>query len=881
MTIEKALATRFGLSRLEKDMFSAPDPFFCPAYLWMWNNPVTKEAIVSQLDTIYSQGARGVWVLPVPKEHRAGSNPTNLQPEYLTDEFLRVFEQYVIEMKKRGMKVWLYDEGGWPSGSICGRIVRENPSLAQQHIERQEIRPVYEDSFEVPEDCLAAFMFQGNKLIKRLQPGKREEVVGSGGKYWPTEDVRIELYRIVMREERSFFHPPYPDILNPQTFEVFIRLTHEVYKKWMGEHFGDTIPIVVSDEMNMALPPAWTPGLAEEFKKDKGYDLIEHLPSLFQGEEEQDEKVRIDFFDWCTQRFADNCETIRRWCSENGLMWAGHLGPEDDTLAPYTYGRYLMRVLRSHDIPGTDTIYRQIFPYASSADVDAVHAAGITELKSLNHYFPKYTSSVAHQEGRPWAFTESFAVYGSGLTLGQMKWITNFQYVRGMNLMLASAIYLSSREYHMGSNTRPDFHEMNPLFRYMEIYNSYTARLTYLMSLGQPAVDVAVYYPVWDMFAGGSRVEEIGKSQDRLVQMLFEKQCDFDFIDDDILERETTQVKDGVLEAGAMKYTTIYVSRTKWMKETSRKRLKELVEGGGRVVWVDNEGPDSIDFERLEDHIEPLIGVEPASSAVRVCIRQLENGRIYLVTNEEPAKEIRCRIEFPEQGAVVVKLDPESGKYYRPEGAVRKDGSWEIPLCLPFAGSAVYLFTDEEFAAEAQPAEAGERVLGIDEGWRIRKLRSYRIGEHELEVKELEGEADTAIELGDWVPTLGKEFSGDVEYTVEFECSQEDVERGYMLDLGEVRYACEAKLNGTSLGKRVWPPFAYQMDGLLQEGKNELKVVVTNTLANQYVTTRMFEKFPSNIFGYSWPSLYFERDSVASGLYGPVQVMTQLAESDS
>jgi len=157
MTIEKALATRFGLSRLEKDTFSAPDPFFCPVYIWVWNDVVTKEAIVSQLDTIYSQGGRGVY------------------------EFLRVFEQYVTEMKKRGMKVWLYDEGGWPSGGVCGRVVRENPSLAQQYLEREEIRPVYEDSFEVPEDCLAAFMFQGNKLIKRLQPGKREEVVGSVG----------------------------------------------------------------------------------------------------------------------------------------------------------------------------------------------------------------------------------------------------------------------------------------------------------------------------------------------------------------------------------------------------------------------------------------------------------------------------------------------------------------------------------------------------------------------------------------------------------------------------------------------------------------------------------------------------------------------------
>lgn len=48
-------------------------------------------------------------------------------------------------------------------------------------------------------------------------------------------------------------------------------------------------------------------------------------------------------------------------------------------------------------------------------------------------------------------------------------------------------------------------------------------------------------------------------------------------------------------------------------------------------------------------------------------------------------------------------------------------------------------------------------------------------------------------------------------------------------------------------------------------------------MANQYATTRVFERFPSHMFGYSHPALCFERDSIPSGLYGPVQVNDAVA----
>ena len=394
------------LARFESSMFAEPDPFFGPVYDWMWNDVLTVETIASQLDAMHAQGARGTWALPVPKEHRPGGNPTNLQPEYLTDGFLEVFRQYLLEAKKRDMRVWLYDEGGWPSGSVCGRVVRENPELVQQYLQREEVRP--------------------------------------------------------------------------------------------------------------------------------------------------------------------------------------------------------------------------------------------------------------------WAFTESFAVYGSGLTLGQMKWITDFQYVRGTNLLIPSGVYLSARDHYMAANTRPNFDATNPLSRFVSSHNRYAARLSYLLSLGKPAVDVAVYYPLRDMFAGGRGVEAVGESQDRLAETLLRNQCDFDLIDDDVLERSTTQVRDGALRTGAVEYRTVCVSRTKWMKAASKRKLEELEQSGGRVVWVDSDHAEAIGFEQLRDCVEPLARVEPACSAIRVCARTLTNGRLYFVTNEDPTTGKSRRITFPCR-ETPLRLDPDADADSDPE----------------------------------------------------------------------------------------------------------------------------------------------------------------------------------------------------------------------
>lgn len=54
--------------------------------------------------------------------------------EYLSDEFMHYIEVAVKCAANLGMKVVLYDEAMYPSGSAHGKVVAENPKYAAQGI---------------------------------------------------------------------------------------------------------------------------------------------------------------------------------------------------------------------------------------------------------------------------------------------------------------------------------------------------------------------------------------------------------------------------------------------------------------------------------------------------------------------------------------------------------------------------------------------------------------------------------------------------------------------------------------------------------------------------------------------------------------------------
>ena len=110
--------------------FIAPDVSYAPVYIWVWNDICTRKTIDEQLAEMRKLGIRAFYILPEPKEFRPDSMPTNLLPEYLTSEYFELCAYAIDKGTSLGMNCWIYDEGGWPSGSACGKVVKDYPEYA-------------------------------------------------------------------------------------------------------------------------------------------------------------------------------------------------------------------------------------------------------------------------------------------------------------------------------------------------------------------------------------------------------------------------------------------------------------------------------------------------------------------------------------------------------------------------------------------------------------------------------------------------------------------------------------------------------------------------------------------------------------------------------
>jgi hypothetical protein len=846
------LLTSAAAQDFDPALFRRPPVDFYPSVFWNWNDQMSPQRIREQLKDLSDHQLPALCILPMPRDFRPDTTGNRLDVDYLSPEYFSRFKLAMDEARGLGMKAWLYDEGGWPSGSATGRVVKSDPNLGAQTlvVERRPLAPG--EKVSTPPDAVAAFVENGKTLS-------------------------------IVRIRRSNFQS---DHLNPAATQRFIDLTHEGYRRSMPEYFGSMFKWAFTDEpaATYFVPGEqmpWTAELPRIFRGQKGYDLIKALPLLLSNPVPQTpeaKRARIDFYDVWSRLFQEAyLLPIRDWCRRYGLISGGHFGGEDETMgsARYGYG-HILRAMRGLDMPGVDTIWRQLYP------------------GQRNHHFPRYAGSVARQDGRRLALTESFCVYGNGLTLAEMKWLIDYQYVRGCNITMMGN-YPAGTSGNLISGERPHYGPMNPLWDYQPLFQNYAARLGYMLSLGEGATQVGLYFPVRDFWAAApAKLSPEAQANDDVSLELEKHQVDFDFVDDDLLKPEA--VSGGALHAGRMSYPTVVVSLTHAMPASSAQTLARFVRAGGRLVAVSalpetgpaeprtflqefgitplrageerRVGKGSIilaALDQLPRWVHPTLALEPASDSLRVTARRLPSGMIYLITNESESW-IDAAPRIPARETVRL-CDPETGDI---TAAPRK-------LRIAPWGSAC-LLVGHQASGLPRPEPDPSQSLKIDGDWQVRRISQIVIEGDDYARRTFAADPWRPAALGDWNQQVGADFSGTAEYRVNFSYAGTPGQ-DHFLDLGAAAAAAEVWLNGERLGARAWQPYRFRTGKALRSGPNELRVQVTNTLANYLVSPAVRADWASKK-GPGWPGVYdaraheFERQSTRSGLYGPVRLLT-------
>ena len=802
--------------------FADPPVEYSLIVWWFWNGEMTEANIRRDLSDLKTRGVGSVMIWPY-------NGLTDL--EYLSPAWFERVRFAVHEARRLDLRVWLMDEGCYPSGFIGGKVTRERPWQRMQILTARK--------------------------NDRGQVEVKPEYRTSATRY-------IHAPGFAKDGTNSLF-----DALDRNATDDFLKDVHEQYWDYFGEEFGRTVLGIMGDEPSFPGVP-YTPGFFDDFATGKGYDVQPHLAKLFmQPPTEEARRIRADYWDVWTDRYRDNFfKPQADWCERHGVEFLMHLCGEESMQTLLALNGDFFKCLQPVQVPGVDAIWRQIWP-----DKVADYA--------------KLASSAAHLSGRPRAFSEGFAVYGRGLTVEQAKWVLDHHFARGINMFQAMS-YLSSRETFRPYFCPPDLN-LSPQWPHFTQFFAYANRLSYLLSVGEPTAAIAIYYPTTSGWLGDFTANTVALE---VVQELLEHQRDFDFVDEESLQSGLQLEAAAMVNRSGQHYRTIIIPSVKVISQTALGQLEKFTQQGGTVIFVERlpelvadrtflhatNGPTSLPWATLVTAAELSVlfqSILPQQDlilerslagtsypAVKYFHRRLADGEVYFLFNENPdALDLSVLLE----GAGTPQYwDASTGSRRRPALWSRDGEHVRLPLTLdPYEARTIVLGPESSAPKEVQPMlkETSESMV-IDGDWRLT-----------IAGRQFQGPLKSWSEYGE------PGYSGTVKYAKEFAVSRRLAEANgnLWLDLGDVKYSARVVLNGKDLGTLAWRPFRWAIGDAVRTGPNVLEIEVTNTAANELAGNPdlLADLEQKGWLRNSYIKRYlpFDREMVPSGLFGPVRLV--------
>lgn len=767
--------------------FLTPADELTPMPFWFWNDTLSEREITRQIDDFCEKGVMGFIIHPrkgIPKEI-----------PYLSDVFMHYVKHAVMEAEKRGMKVILYDEAMYPSGSAHGLVVKDNPEYATRALRMEECNS---DLREFKEN-----MASEETLLAVILATKNEK-----GEIIP-ETIQEVQFPIVNQENKSVFlliegyshgtirgihvgeddgekgAPASGDLLNPDAMKKFIHITYDRYYEVLKDYFGTTVVGMFTDEpaelgrcARRGSKP-WTIGFDKCWEQAGG--KVEELLLLWlDASDSSHEDVRRRYNKTVYQRLSQSYyRQISEWCEKHGIALTGHPGGSDD-----------IGLLKYFHIPGQDLVWRYVAPEEGKALIGKESTMG------------KCSSDAARHSGKRRNSNECFGCCGPngvqwGFTVDDMKWYLDWLFVRGVNLLYPHAFFYSIDGEVRSGERPPDVGPNNTFWKYYHNIANYIKRMCWLMTDSYNVTSVAVLceeaYLPWES-----------------AKELFCNQIEFNYLEKEVLVSNDCCVESGWLKIRKQAYRVLIVESKEMVKDLQvQEKITEFEKHGGHVIYCEQA-------EKIIDKLETvwstdsqckrdvkLISGQDASD-VRVSHVVKEDEHFYLFTNEGD-----------EAFYGLVQLSCSDYKNGRVEcwnawDGTQKEVSWHV--------------NENNICASLFLGRRESKILCINNPTVI--------------------DISNRFDLTNWTLREGMDdFSGTVTYETEIEI--DSIDRQVILDLGTVHEIAELIINNQVIGVRMWAPYQFDISGMLHEGENTLKINVSNTPANKLEK----KKLASGIFG--------------------------------
>ncbi|MBN2290977.1 MAG: hypothetical protein JXM70_01045, partial [Pirellulales bacterium] len=453
--------------------FADPPLKFATRPLWFWNDTtVTEAGIIEQMrDARDKSGYGGFGILPFRK---------GFKPKYLSEEYFKVYGAALREAKKLGMKMCIYDEYGFPSGSAGAshgdgikRFAIKHPDDTVKRLDKheKEVAGPLDFTAKVPAGQLMSVVAMETDSRRCVNLTAK---VADGKVSWqvPEGNWKVMFFVCVVDGD------PDVDYLEPEAVKKYVRMTHQQYYDRFKEYFGNTVDGTFFDETTMyrANGRMWTGRFNEKFKARLGFDPAPYYPALWYDIGPQTQAARNYLFGFRTELYAEGYpKVIQEWCNKLGILATGHQD-EEEAVNPVSVSGDLMKCFKYLDTPGIDKIDRP-----------------------RTEKFYKIVSSAAYNWDKPLVMSET---YGA---MGNIDWDTIYtvamqQYTKGINQMIPHAIWYDHKKvaYPPELSWRTKQYAAK-----LPQFNKYMGRLNVMLqNHGRHVADIAVLYPIATLQAG-------------------------------------------------------------------------------------------------------------------------------------------------------------------------------------------------------------------------------------------------------------------------------------------------------------------------------------------------------------------------------------------
>ncbi len=525
---------------------------------------------------------------------------------------------------KAGIRVWIYDEQGYPSLGGGGLVLEKNPKLESQ-----------------------ALVFD-----KDLQDqGKNPFIVRPAFEYTHSANN----VRVLRR---------YPNPLVPESTKLFIQCTHDEYRKRLGENTFRNIEAFFTDEpsiiafnsssspgrtlpsmqgqidssvKNLPMLP-WAPELPQLYKKEYNEDLLDIRNSLFFGDTDQDRERRLRFWKLVARLDRENFYgQIQDYLKNHGssvptiansdtplrLASSGHLLGEESV---YIYiagdGNKLANMIRM-DLPGLDVL-------SSRPQRRNTLTAGMP-------------CSAAFLAGRRLVMTEVS-------DMGDFRFIKPYLYAN-LDMMTATAVWQAA----WGVTEFASYYRFeNQGKEVFKAYGNYIGRLNAILRAAKPIRPVLLYLPIEELQKDfkpsalpnpvSKEFQFLGSTFTGLAQRLTKNQIPFTIIDQERFNAAKT-VDKGKIELSGLQYDTIFIPCDISFKTDRIKAVRTT---------------DSDYFNQIQQVRERFTRLEPQSDDIVAGQFEREGRTIWLFGNMDTEKSYSGSL-VSLQGKNWIIMNPATG----------------------------------------------------------------------------------------------------------------------------------------------------------------------------------------------------------------------------